>query len=55
MAVGEDLMDKSIDALRRDREILLDRIRRSQETIARSEDLLRRIDEMLARAEQSKT
>jgi hypothetical protein len=39
-----------IAAIKRDRVALLDQIRQSQETIARSQALLRRIDEILARA-----
>jgi hypothetical protein len=39
-----------IAAIRRDRTLLLEQIRQSQETIARSQELLRRVDAILARA-----
>ena len=39
-----------IAALQRDRALLAQQIKESQETIERSRELLRRIDEMLARA-----
>jgi hypothetical protein len=40
-----------IRALRRERDDLLDQIRRSQETIASSQQLIKRLDEVLAKAE----
>jgi hypothetical protein len=51
----DGVIKKNIESLRRDRELLLEQIRRSQETIARSEQLLKRIDEVLARSEPHKT
>jgi hypothetical protein len=41
-----------LDTLRRERELLIAKIRESEETIARSQDLLRRIDAFIARAEE---
>jgi vacuolar-type H+-ATPase subunit I/STV1 len=43
---------EEIEAVRRNRERLAQQIRKSQETIARSQELLRRIDDMLAKAGQ---
>jgi hypothetical protein len=40
-----------IGALRRERDDLLDQIRKSQETIASSQQLIKRLDEVLAKAE----
>jgi len=39
-----------IDALRRDRAVLVEKIKESQETIERSQALLKRMDEILAKA-----
>jgi hypothetical protein len=55
MANDDDLITKNIESLRRDRELLLEQIRRSQETINRSHELLKRIDDVLARVEPNKT
>jgi hypothetical protein len=41
-----------IGALRRQRDDLLDQIRKSQETIASSQRLVKRLDEILAEAEK---
>jgi ATP-dependent exoDNAse (exonuclease V) alpha subunit len=41
-----------IGALRRERDDLLDQIRKSQETIATSQRLVKRLDEILAEAEK---
>jgi hypothetical protein len=41
-----------LDAIRRERAGLLEQIRRSQESIARSVELIRRTDELLAKSQQ---
>jgi hypothetical protein len=41
---------EEIGALRQDRKRLVQHIRKSQETITRSQELLRHIDDMLAKA-----
>jgi len=40
---------EQIAAIRRDRELLLEQIRESQETIARSQALVKRIDDLLTK------
>ena len=55
MVDNDTLTDKNVESLRRDREMLLEQIRRSQETIARSHELLKRIDELLAKVEPRKS
>jgi len=55
MMENDDIIGKNIESLRRDRELLLDQIRSSQATIARSQQLLEKIDELLARVEPNKT
>jgi hypothetical protein len=42
------LSRQEIDTIRRERDALALRIRQSQETIERSQDLLRRLDQILA-------
>ncbi len=42
------LSREEIDAIRRERDALALRIRQSQETIERSQELLRRLDQILA-------
>jgi adenine-specific DNA methylase len=44
-----------IGALRREREDLLEQIRKSQATIAASQQLIKRLDEVLAKAENPKS
>lgn len=48
-----ELQKKDLDAIRRGRELLLQQIRESQETIVRSQELLRRIEELLAKTARS--
>jgi hypothetical protein len=43
---------EQIAAIQRDRVLLLEQIRQSQETIARSQELLKRIDELLGKARE---
>jgi hypothetical protein len=40
-----------LEAIRRERGVLLQQIKDSQATIARSQELIRRLDELLAKAE----
>ena len=54
MTDSDNIIQKNADSLRRDRELLLDQIRSSEETIARSRQLLKQIDELLARVERNK-
>ena len=41
-----------LDAMRRERGWLMQQIKESQATIARSQELIRRVDELLAKAER---
>jgi hypothetical protein len=56
-ATGDAMTDRAtlarklqIDALRRDRAVLVEKIKESQETIKRSQALLKRMDDILAKA-----
>jgi uncharacterized coiled-coil DUF342 family protein len=45
---------EEIEAIRRQRDQLVDQVRKSQETIARSEELIRQFDAILAEIDGSK-
>ena len=41
-----------VEAIRRERDLLVEQVARSQATIARSQELLKKMDEILAKAQQ---
>jgi uncharacterized coiled-coil DUF342 family protein len=45
---------EEIEAIRRQRDQLVDQVRKSQETIARSEELIRQFDAILAQVDNLK-
>jgi len=48
------MTQEQIEAIRRQRDQLADQVRKSQETIARSEELIRQFDLILAEVDKAK-